>query len=101
MRGRKPTPTFLKLVTGNPGHRPINTDEPIVPPALPDPHPAPTAVPLPTPAATAIDPVCHMQVGVATARHTAQLDGDTYYFCCANCRARFLKDPQPYRPHAS
>jgi P27 family predicted phage terminase small subunit len=28
MAGRKPTPTKLKLVSGNPGHRPINTDEP-------------------------------------------------------------------------
>jgi P27 family predicted phage terminase small subunit len=28
MRGRKPKPTFLKLVTGNPGHRPLNQDEP-------------------------------------------------------------------------
>ncbi len=28
MRGRKPTPTELKLVTGNPGHRPLNPREP-------------------------------------------------------------------------
>ena len=28
MRGRKPKPTFLKLVSGNPGHRPLNLDEP-------------------------------------------------------------------------
>lgn len=28
MRGRKPTPTALKLIAGNPGKRPINTDEP-------------------------------------------------------------------------
>jgi P27 family predicted phage terminase small subunit len=27
-RGRKPKPTVLKLVTGNPGHRPINLAEP-------------------------------------------------------------------------
>lgn len=27
-RGRKPTPTHLKLVTGNPGRRPLNKDEP-------------------------------------------------------------------------
>lgn len=26
--GRKPKPTWLKLVTGNPGKRPINADEP-------------------------------------------------------------------------
>ena len=28
MRGRKPKPTFLKLVTGNPGKRPLNQNEP-------------------------------------------------------------------------
>jgi P27 family predicted phage terminase small subunit len=28
MRGRKPKPSHLKLIDGNPGHRPINQDEP-------------------------------------------------------------------------
>ena len=28
MRGRKPTPTHIKLVSGNPGKRPINRNEP-------------------------------------------------------------------------
>ncbi len=28
MRGRKPIPTELKLLTGNPGHRPLNPREP-------------------------------------------------------------------------
>lgn len=28
-RGRKPKPTFLRLIDGNAGHRPINADEPI------------------------------------------------------------------------
>jgi YHS domain-containing protein len=59
------------------------------------------AVPSTTVPATAVDPVCGMAVDVATARHTAELDGVSYYFCCVNCKARFLKDPQPYRPHAS
>jgi len=45
---------------------------------------------------TAIDPVCGMQVEVAAARHTAEVDGIIYYFCCANCRARFVKQPQDY-----
>jgi xanthine dehydrogenase accessory factor len=51
------------------------------------------------PAATssvAIDPVCHMQVDVATARHQADFDGVTYYFCGAGCRARFLKQPHEF-----
>ena len=45
----------------------------------------------------AVDPVCGMHVDVATARHTAEVDGVRYYFCCANCRARFVKQPQDYR----
>ncbi len=28
MRGRRPIPTSMKLVTGNPGHRPLNAREP-------------------------------------------------------------------------
>ena len=41
--------------------------------------------------ATAIDPTCGMQVTVATARHTAEVGGTTYYFCCGGCRAAFLR----------
>ncbi len=29
MRGRKPKPTWLKVVEGNPGKRPLNADEPV------------------------------------------------------------------------
>lgn len=36
MRGRKPLPTHLKLLTGNPGKRPLNLTEPTPPAALPD-----------------------------------------------------------------
>src|SRR2546428_9628907 len=49
--------------------------------------------------ASAVDPVCGMHVDVATARHTADVDGVVSYFCCANCRAKFLHDPRPYRLH--
>lgn len=58
-----------------------------------------TAVPVVAPPmpATAVDPVCGMHVDIATARHTADVDGIAYYFCCANCRSKFLKDPQQYR----
>lgn len=37
MRGRKPKPTHLKLVRGNPGKRPINAAEPAPQPLLPSP----------------------------------------------------------------
>lgn len=53
----------------------------------------------PPQASTAVDPVCGMSVVVAGARHTAEVDGVSYYFCCANCRSKFLNDPQTYRAH--
>ena len=37
----------------------------------------------------AVDPVCGMSVTIASARQKAELDGVTYYFCCANCRTKF------------
>jgi xanthine dehydrogenase accessory factor len=42
------------------------------------------------------DLVCGMTVEIATARHTAQLDGRMYYFCCGGCRERFLASPERY-----
>jgi xanthine dehydrogenase accessory factor len=41
----------------------------------------------------AVDPVCGMSVSVAGARHTADVMGATYYFCCAGCRTKFLAEP--------
>jgi P27 family predicted phage terminase small subunit len=37
MAGRRPTPTHLKLVTGNPGKRPLNRQEPTPQRSLPSP----------------------------------------------------------------
>lgn len=45
---------------------------------------------------TAVDPVCGMDVKVATARHTADVGGVVYYFCCAKCRASFVENSQRY-----
>ena len=45
----------------------------------------------------AIDPVCGMTVAIAGAHHTAEVDGRTYYFCCAGCRTKFLAGPERYR----
>jgi xanthine dehydrogenase accessory factor len=39
---------------------------------------------------TAIDPICGMQVDVASARWTAERDGQMYYFCAPGCRKAFL-----------
>lgn len=36
MRGRKPKPTRLKILTGNPGKRPLNLTEPRPEPSIPD-----------------------------------------------------------------
>jgi xanthine dehydrogenase accessory factor len=56
------------------------------------------ATPVTAPAApeTAVDPVCGMSVTIASARQTAEVDGVVYYFCCAGCRTKFLKDPEAY-----
>lgn len=39
----------------------------------------------------AVDPICGMKVAVAGARHVAEVEGKTYYFCCAGCRTKFLQ----------
>jgi xanthine dehydrogenase accessory factor len=52
---------------------------------------APPAVP-----GTAVDPVCHMDVEIAGARHTAEVSGTRYYFCCAQCQTAFVKAPASY-----
>ena len=55
---------------------------------------------LPTLAAAAMeeerDPVCGMMVAVAGARHTAELSGRVWYFCCGGCREKFLASPGRY-----
>jgi len=45
---------------------------------------------------TAIDPVCHMTVTIATARHVGQWDGRPWYFCNPRCKDKFLADPARY-----
>jgi Cu+-exporting ATPase len=42
------------------------------------------------------DPVCGMSVDIATAKHGAEYLGETYYFCCARCREKFVADPSAY-----
>ena len=36
MRGRRPKPTRMKVLTGNPGKRPLNQTEPQPEPVIPD-----------------------------------------------------------------
>ncbi len=47
-------------------------------------------------AAGATDPVCGMSVDPGTAKHSAEHQGQTYYFCCAGCKTKFVADPQKY-----
>ncbi|TMQ03702.1 MAG: YHS domain-containing protein [Deltaproteobacteria bacterium] len=65
--------------------------------ARPADQPAPvTAVAAATAPTTAIDPVCHMTVTIATARHVGTWDGRTWYFCNPRCKDKFLADPGRY-----
>ena len=57
-------------------------------------------VPAAAPPSTALDPVCRMEVEIATAKHSAEVDGTAYYFCCAHCRSSFVKDPLVISPRA-
>ncbi|HET6390627.1 heavy metal translocating P-type ATPase [Hyphomicrobium sp.] len=45
---------------------------------------------------TAKDPVCGMTVKIATAKYQADYESQTYYFCSAGCRKRFIADPLKY-----
>ncbi len=44
----------------------------------------------------AIDPVCGMKVDPQRAKHRAEHAGQTYYFCAAGCREKFIADPQAF-----
>jgi xanthine dehydrogenase accessory factor len=46
--------------------------------------------------AFAISPVDGEPVEIASAVHFADYHGVTYYFTCANCKRRFLKDPEKF-----
>ena len=59
--------------------------------------PEPVAAEAPEGEREALDPVCGMTVVVATARHKADLEGRTWYFCNARCREKFLAAPERYR----
>jgi Cu+-exporting ATPase len=44
----------------------------------------------------ATDPVCTMPVDPARTVHRVEQNGQTYYFCCGGCRAKFAADPGKY-----
>jgi xanthine dehydrogenase accessory factor len=45
---------------------------------------------------TAIDPVCGMEVEIATARWISDHAGETYYFCAPGCKTTFEKTPAEF-----
>jgi xanthine dehydrogenase accessory factor len=47
----------------------------------------------PAPLGTSIDPVCGMEVDIATARWTTDFEDQTIRFCAPGCRRTFLADP--------
>src|SRR6476469_1637414 len=50
---------------------------------------------------TETDPICGMRVDPATAKHSLERDGRTYFFCCARCKERFAaQDVRPAAPAA-
>ena len=46
--------------------------------------------------ATAVDPVCGMTVDPAATPHRADHGGETFHFCSAGCRGKFVADPARY-----
>jgi xanthine dehydrogenase accessory factor len=43
-----------------------------------------------------INPVCGRAVSIASPLHVEVYAGETYYFCCDDCRTTFRKDPAKY-----
>lgn len=53
--------------------------------------------------ATVKDPVCGMKVDTDKASGSSEYRGETYYFCCPECKQKFDESPQRYaaQQHAS
>jgi Cu+-exporting ATPase len=45
---------------------------------------------------TVTDPVCGMRINKARAAARMEYQGETYYFCIEECRAKFAEDPRHY-----
>jgi xanthine dehydrogenase accessory factor len=42
------------------------------------------------------DPICGMTVDASKAKHKAEFQGTSFYFCCAGCKQTFDKQPEKY-----
>ncbi len=47
-------------------------------------------------AGVAIDPVCGMSVTVEGAKHVAEHNGTSHFFCSGHCKTKFMADPEMY-----
>ena len=47
------------------------------------------------------DPVCGMDIGIASAAGRTEHEGQTYYFCGAKCKEKFDLDPAQYAGKAA
>jgi xanthine dehydrogenase accessory factor len=52
--------------------------------------PAPSS----TPPAIAVDPICGMTVAAVAGTPSVEHDGETIYFCCEGCKAKFMAQPE-------
>ena len=47
---------------------------------------------------SAVDPVCHMDVVMVSSSLHAEVDGQTWWFCCQGCLDRFVANPSAFAP---
>ena len=48
------------------------------------------------PVGTAVDPVCHMDVVMVPSSLHAEVEGQTWWFCCQGCLDRFVANPTAF-----
>lgn len=46
------------------------------------------------------DTVCGMSVEMTADRAKSEYKGETYYFCCTGCKAKFDQTPEQYVSHS-
>ena len=56
----------------------------------------PRSLAAPSSVQTAVDPVCHMDVVTVPTSLHADVDGETWWFCCQGCLDRFVADPSAF-----
>jgi Cu+-exporting ATPase len=77
--------------------RPRATTAPQAPPQMIQLSAKSKSLPIMAPVATSeafTDPICGMKVNPATAAVKYEYRGETFYFCCAHCLAKFKADPE-------